>query len=117
MLEIKGFTPDPIIPIYWIAFQIKKRGLLTSKPFTIGVDFYTLSLPKLLIYRELYIYHLPEYIFGRSTNYNPLKSKSFTDYFQVFSTPLVNGLFNVNPRFVFYRSSEGYFKMLQDIEI
>jgi hypothetical protein len=25
---IKGFTPDTITPIYWIAFQIKKRGLL-----------------------------------------------------------------------------------------
>jgi len=26
----KGFTPDTNTPIYWIAFQIKKRELLTS---------------------------------------------------------------------------------------
>jgi len=28
--DIKVFTPDTTTPIYWIAFQIKKRGLLTS---------------------------------------------------------------------------------------
>jgi hypothetical protein len=29
-LDIKVFTIDTITPIYWIAFQIKKRGLLMS---------------------------------------------------------------------------------------
>ena len=28
--DITGFKPDTITPIYWIAFQIKKRELLTS---------------------------------------------------------------------------------------
>jgi hypothetical protein len=28
--EIKGFTPDTITPIYWVAFPIKKGGLLMS---------------------------------------------------------------------------------------
>jgi hypothetical protein len=84
----------------WIRFtfildsprKYKRCEIETIKPFTKGVDFYTLSLPKLLICRELYIWHLPEDIFGRSTYFNSLKSMLISDLSQVFSTPLVNDL-------------------------